>query len=145
MIIKYQKQVCSAIDTYNKMITKYQKQVRRAIDAYNELKSSVDSGDNTKEKVLEFEKQLKDLHSLTPHSHSFITISAEELLRATIREDNHFVDLTVEQLFRVMITILITMYNEDGNEHEGCLRSVVLLLHTICDKLKELDKNDCRE
>nr|DAM99231.1 MAG TPA: hypothetical protein [Herelleviridae sp.] len=126
------------------MNTEYQKQVCRAIDACNELKSSVDNGDNTKEKVLEFEKQLKDLHSLTPHSCSFITISAEELLRATIREDNPFVDLTVEKLFSVMITILLTMHKEDGEEHECCLRSVVLLLQTVRGKLKELEKDECR-
>jgi hypothetical protein len=127
------------------MITKYQKQVCRAIDALNELKSSVNNGDNTKEKVLEFEKQLKDLHSLTPHSHSFITISAEELLRATIKEENPFLRLNIVQLFSATTVILLTMHREDGNEHECCLRSVVLLLHTICDKLKELDKDECRE
>lgn len=127
------------------MKTEYQKQVCRAIDAYNELKSSVDNGDNTKEKVLEFEKQLKDLHSLTPHSCSFITISAEELLRATIRENNSFVDLTVEQLFHVMIIILRIMHDEDGNEHDCYLRSLVLALHTVCGKLKELEKDECRE
>lgn len=124
------------------MITKYQKQVCRAIDAFNELKSSVNNGDNTKEKVLEFEKQLKDLHSLTPHSHSFITISAEELLRATIKEENPFLRLNIVQLFSATTVILLTMHREDGNEHECCLRSVVLLLYTICDKLKELDKDE---
>ena len=127
------------------MITKYQKQVCRAITAYDELKSSVYNGDNnTKEKISGFEKQLEALHSLTPHSCSFTTISAEELLKAAIKEDNPFHHLDIDQLFIATITILLTMYNENGNEHECCLRSVVLLLHGICFKLKELGKNECR-
>lgn len=118
------------------MNTEYQKQVCRAIDAYNELKSSVNSDDNTKEKVLEFEKQLKDLHSLTSHSCSFTAISAEELSRATTRKGKPYIDLTMEQIFRVILTILLTMYDEDGNGHEEDLRSVVLLLHTVRGRLK---------